>query len=411
VTVAIGEAATRAFDPDELLDRVSSPPADVPPGEPFAAWRLRVLSPAEFAAFGGTPSRPSVAQLAYLAWLDLLAPTTHNTVPQRLELDTDGGTLVVWLDRERVLPESDPVGRQALVSLGCGLANVELGAQAFGWEAEVEILPTPAERLRPARVGVVEDRTEPVARVRFRAGGAPRGEAALRAMLTRKVVRAEFDDGVRLPEDLPASLAAIVARHAGLELHLVCDPASLLFLGKFQELADTTVVNRDRFALELGAWMLEDDASATVGMRGREFGMSPEATRRMRQGLLRLAPLLPDEIAGFAKVGNVGMRSSSAVAVVTVEDDGTAMRVAAGRAYEEMAILLEERGFRTAMHAGITEVDAPNFALRGRLRTRRRPEVVFRIGRVLRAEDGTRAHSSRPHLRDVLVGGGRTSGG
>ncbi len=400
------------FDPDDLLDRASSPHDDVPASEPFAAWRLRVLSPAEFAQLAGTPERqghperPSYAQLAYLGWLNLLAPTTHNTVPQRLELDVEGGSIIVWLDRERVLPESDPVGRQALVSIGCGIANVEMGARAFGWEADVEILATAPERLRPWSLAAAGGhRLERVARVRFRRGSAAiDAEAALRAIVTRKVVRAEFDDRVKLDDDLPRALAAIAARHAGIALHLVSDPASLLFLGKFQELADTTVVNRDRFALELGAWMLDDASAGAVGMRGREFGMSPDATQRMRNGLLRLAPLLPDEIAGFAKVGSVGMRSSSAVAVITVEDDTTALRVAAGRAYEEMTILLEERGFRTAMHAGITEVDAPNFALRGRLRTRWRPDVVFRIGRVLRAADGARPHASRPHLREVLLG-------
>jgi hypothetical protein len=392
-------------DLDSFLDAERAA-ADVPAGPAFAAWRLRVLSREAFAALGDSPSRLSRAQLAYLAWLDLLAPTTHNTVPQRLQIDADEGSLTIWIDRERVLPESDPVGRQALVSVGCGIANVELAARSHGWETDVEVVSVPAERLRPHVAG--EPRHERVAILRFRPGAAPTSDAWVHAMLARKVVRAEFDERVKLDADIPAKLFDVVARHPGLELHLVTDAASLLFLGKFQELADTTVVNRDRFALELGGWLLEDDAADAVGMRGREFGMSAEATHRMRQGLLRLAPLLPDEIAGFAKVGNVGMRSSSAVGVLTVDDDGTPQRIAAGRAYEEMALLLGQRGFSTAMHAGITEVDAPNFALRGRLRTRRRPDVLFRIGRVLRTEDGARPHSSRPHLRDVLLEDART---
>jgi hypothetical protein len=391
------------FDPDALLD-ADVATLDVPPGPAFAAWHLRVLSHAEFDAFKrpGSEGLLSAAQLAYLAWLNLLAPTTHNTVPQRLAIHDGEGALAVWIDRERILPESDGVGRQALVSLGCGIANVVLGARTYGWAAEVEVLPVAPERLRPSRAG--EPQKERVAVIRFQRNPEGRDDVAwVRAMLSRKVVRAEFDERVKLDADLPAELAAIAARFPALELHLLTDAPSLLFLGKFQELADTTVVNRDAFALELGAWLLLDDAPNAVGMRGREFGLSPEATRRMRDGLLRRAPLLPDEIAGFAKVGNVGMRSSSAVAVLTVDDDGTAQRIDAGRAYEEMALLLERRGFATAMHAGITEVDAPNFALRGRLRTRRRPDVLFRIGRVLHATDGERPHSSRPHLRDVLI--------
>ena len=299
----------------------------------------------------------------------------------------------MWIDREFVLPESDVVGRQALVSLGCGIANVTLGAKVYGWEADVEIVSVSAQRLYP-RVAD-EPRYSRVAVLTFRPGASPLGGEWLRAMLSRKVVRAEFDEQIKLDPDLPQQLAEITARHPGLKLHLVTDAPTLMFLGKFQELADTTVVNRDRFALELGAWMLEDDSDAHVGMRGREFGLSAVATHRMRQGLLRLAPLLPDEISGFARVGNIGMRSSSAVAVITVDDDSTKQRIAAGRAYEEMALVLEQRGFSTAMHAGITEVDAPNFALRGRFRTFDRPELVCRIGRPLHTEDGQRPHSAQ----------------
>ncbi len=217
------------------------------------------------------------------------------------------------------------------------------------------------------------------------------------------MVRAEFGRAREArARDLAQQLVAIAGQHAGLTLHLITDAASLLFLGKFQELADTTVVNRDRFALELGAWLIEDDAAAKVGMRGREFGLSAEATHRLRHGLLRLGPLLPDEFAAFAKVGHIGMRSSSAVGVITVDHDNPKQRIAAGRAYEEMALLLEQRGFRTAMHAAITEVEAPNLALRGRLRTWQRPDVVFRIGRPLREKDGARPHSARPHLQEIL---------
>jgi hypothetical protein len=391
-----------SVDLDAFLDR-GRRADDVPAREPFDPWCLRVLGAEEFAALGASSDRLSAAQLAYLAWLVVLAPSTHNVVCTRLQINESAGSLALWIDRERVLPESDPTGRQAQVSLGCSVANAALGAQSYGWDADVEVLAVPPAALLPHVPS--EPRYTHVANVRFRPGGAPLGDAWVRAMLTRKVVRAEFDQQIKLDPDLPAALSAIVTRHPGLELHLITDAPTLLFLGKFQELGDATVVNRDRFAIELGHWLIEDHASDHVGMRGAEFGLSPEATRRMRLGLLRQGELLADETAAFAKVGNIGMRSSSAVAVITVDDDAPAQRIAAGRAYEEIALLLEQRGLRNAMHAAITEVDGPNLALRGRLRTRRRPTVVFRMGRPLRAEDGRRPHSSRPHLRDLLLPG------
>jgi hypothetical protein len=217
------------------------------------------------------------------------------------------------------------------------------------------------------------------------------------------MVRAEYDERVKLDPALMTELAGIASSvHPDLTLHLLTDAPTLLALGKFQELADSTVINREGFARELGDWMLANDSDAVLGMRGREFGLSDAAAARFREGLAGRGPLLPDETVAFAKAGNIGMRSSSAVAVITVAKDDLEQRLAAGRAYEEMALRLVLDDVVVAMHAGITEVEAPNMALRGRLRTFQRPTVVFRIGKPLRSADGERQHASRPALKHVL---------
>jgi len=97
------------------------------------------------------------------------------------------------------------------------------------------------------------------------------------------------------------------------------------------------------------------------------------------------------------------MRSASVVVVLAVEEDTVWSRLQAGRALGELLLYLQIRGWATAIHAGITEVDAPNLALRGRLRTSRRPVVVFRVGKPLEVLDSQRAHSARPSLEDVLL--------
>ena len=374
--------------------------SDVPPGEAFDAWRLPVLARA---AFGALAPR---AQLTHLAAWSLLAPTSHNSVPQRYRLQVASRTIEVFLDRKYVLTASDVVGRQAAVSVGCALESLVVAARAYGLRAEVELSALPIEQTKPLTPG--EPRHVKLADVQLVPDpSAPEdlGRTDLDTMRRRKVVRAEFDESVKLTSEQAAELeAGVKATYPGLALHLLTDAPTLLFLGKFQELADSTVINREDFARELGDWLLPDETPGGLGMRGREFGLAPEAARRMHAGLKRELVLLPDEMTGFAKVGNLGMRSSSAVAVITVERDDLAHRIAAGRAYFALALLGQRHGFWTAMHAGITEVEAPNLALRGRLRTLRRPTVVCRLGRPLHAEDGQRAHSARPPLETVLLG-------
>ena len=129
---------------------------------------------------------------------------------------------------------------------------------------------------------------------------------------------------------------------------------------------------------------------------------SARAGGHHHRGLLGELRLLPDETAGFARAGNLGMRSASAVAVLTAESDDLVHRINSGRAFEHCALQALRRGFAVSMHAGITEVEGPNLALRARLRTHSRPMVVFRLGKVRRQVDGQRSHSARPPLAEVI---------
>jgi hypothetical protein len=222
-------------------------------------------------------------------------------------------------------------------------------------------------------------------------------------MLARKVVRAEYDPRVSVEERDVVAIHQIVQQYPTLSLHLLTDATTLMVLGKFQELADTTVFNREAFARELGHWLLPNDDSSPLGMRGIEFGLSDESALRFHRGLSGAERLLPDEVAGLAKGANAAMRSASAVAIITSDSDSVASRLDAGRAYADIALLLQMRGYVSAMHAAITEVDAPNMALRGRLRTTQRPVVVFRVGKPMRVADGQRPHSVRPPLTHIIL--------
>jgi hypothetical protein len=376
---------------------MASPVSDIPVGGAFDAWRVPALDRVQFDGIG------SREQLEYLASLALVAPTTHNTVPQRMHVDPVHRTIEFALDRRAILRQSDANGRQATVSLGAAIANAGLAAEAYGRVARIAVRSDVERTIRPAENG--SEPVVPVALVSFDASTSapPRDLSWVSAMLRRKMVRAEFDERVKLDPPLASELVSLTASvHAGLTLHLVSDAPTLLALGKFQELADSTVINRTAFARELAEWLVDNESDRPLGMRGREFGLSDEAARRFRHGLAGTGPLLPDETVAFAKAGNIGMRSSSAVAVVTGARDDVDHRLAAGRAFEAMALRLTLAGFSVAMHAGITEVEAPNMALRARLRTFHRPLVVFRVGKPLHIADAERPHSSRPRLADVL---------
>jgi hypothetical protein len=396
------------IDPRTIL-RPSEHPgtqSEVVPCDPFELWRLAPLSLRDFAALGTPGGDLSLAQLRYLAAYDLLAPTSHNTVPQRFVFPKEGNTIEICLDREVVLAASDPSGRQASISLGCGIANLIHAARRYGLQTSVEVDST--RPVLPHRSG--EARYARIARVRFERGAAPGPETVLHAMLERRSVRALYDASVKLPAVLATSLTRLMtSEYPELAFHLVSDEALLAFLGDLQELADSTALSREEFTLELGHWLIENDSDSPLGMRGRELGLSDEMTRGVQARLLSEIRLAPEEVTGLAKGGNLGMRSSSAVGIIVAQEDVLRQRVLAGRAFEDLVLTLHQHGFVTAMHAAITEIESANLALQARLGTAGRPIVVFRMGQPLEPSAAQGPHSARPSVQDVTLTDGLLS--
>ncbi|HTV18593.1 MAG TPA: hypothetical protein VMG12_07985 [Polyangiaceae bacterium] len=384
--------------------------SDVPQGASFDAWRVPLLSREQFMTLGRGGSAPageprwSNEQLRYLASFGLLAPSSHNSVPQRFRLAAAGGRIDVAIDRRAVLPASDPSGRQGLVSVGCCLTNLELAGAALGVGVRARVLPEAANALplgaaEPAAASLVDVLSLELVRL-----GSPGLDGEWLSLLREhKVVRAEYDRRIPLPVALARRLGQ-VARDASpsVELHLLDDPSRLRALGRFQEQADRFVFEMGPFTRELGDWLLPNDVEAGVGMRGREFGFDDRFAEHVHQAL-RAQSLLPDQLAGFAKGGRMGVESSSAVAVISVEQETPAAWIDAGRAAHRVSLECQREGFCSAYHASLTEVEwARQMLAASVLHTTRTPAVLLRIGKPKRPDDLARPHASRPPLNDVL---------
>ncbi len=374
----------------------------------FDAWKVPLLDAGEFASMGGG-NVATLDQLRYLTRFSLLAPTTHNTVPQRYRLDPSQRCIEVLLDRSKVLPQSDKKGRQALVSVGCAVENLKLAAAAVGCEVRLNVFDLSPHAAEPLTGEASDGELVPVARLEVAPASHAPGLPWLRLMLDHRVVRAEYDRTQPLGEDGQARVARIVAEtDPRLELNLITKTLPLRALGKFQEQADRYVLENRPFAKELGSWLLpNDDKTNPRAMRGREFGFDDNFASHVHRGLLGQQPLLPDQVAAFARGGRAGIESSAAVVVLTTKGDSTADRVAAGRAAQRVSLELQAEGFCTAFHAALTEVEwvSKMFAATV-LRTSRRPMMLMRVGKVKRESDSLRPHAARPSIDEVLVSAG-----
>jgi hypothetical protein len=78
-------------------------------------------------------------RLRALSWA-LLAPNPHNRQPWLADLAEDG-VITLRVDRDRLLPQTDPFQRQITIGLGCFLELLRMAAAEDGYRAEISPFP------------------------------------------------------------------------------------------------------------------------------------------------------------------------------------------------------------------------------------------------------------------------------
>lgn len=104
-------------------------------------------------AFGFAATR--TPQTAYLPWSSagnydnpriralswaLLAPNPHNRQPWLADLSEDGA-ITLYVDTDRLLPQTDPFNRQITIGLGCFLELLRMAAAEDGYRADMTLFP------------------------------------------------------------------------------------------------------------------------------------------------------------------------------------------------------------------------------------------------------------------------------
>jgi len=74
-----------------------------------------------------------------LSWA-LLAPNPHNRQPWLADLSEDGA-ITLYVDTDRLLPQTDPFNRQITIGLGCFLELLRMAAAEDGYRADMTLFP------------------------------------------------------------------------------------------------------------------------------------------------------------------------------------------------------------------------------------------------------------------------------
>ncbi|MGI1663777.1 Acg family FMN-binding oxidoreductase [Palleronia sp. KMU-117] len=133
-----------------------------------------------------------------LSWA-LLAPNPHNRQPWLADLSTEG-EVTLYVDTDRLLPETDPYNRQITIGLGCFLELMRMAAAEDGFRVDLALFP---EGEDPAGLD-----GRPVARAVFVADAGIARDPLFAQIPHRRTLKEPYDTARPVPAEILTQIAS-----------------------------------------------------------------------------------------------------------------------------------------------------------------------------------------------------------
>ena len=306
----------------------------------------------------------------------VLAPSHWNSQPWRFEAEQN--TIRIVSDTQRWAAAIDPDQRALHLSLGAALENLLVTARAYGLRPSVSYLPHDGAN------GVA-------AEVTWSLGDARRDRRLFNAIPARRTNRREFD-GRGIFFQNRAELAAQLAEDS--QLHWLDDRDAVRHVSDLTYEAVHARVLDERTQAERFRWMrFGDDEARTRGdgvtVDGLELGGPAHwlAGRYFNPNswFLRFGA------DSAAKQARSQIRSAGALALITTPRAGKAQWLAAGQAYERLALTATTLGIAQQPLSEPLETESGQMELLHRFGvTGEHPAMLLRLGHAGAPEPSTR---------------------
>jgi len=290
-------------------------------------------------ALGGCDDIPDQAVRPWAAaagpWTDtrlgllahgVLAPNPHNRQPWVADL-RDPDAITLYCRTDRLLPETDPFGRQILIGLGAFTELAVIGAGRLGLAARVTPFPAgpfPADRIDG----------RPVARIELAPGG--RSDALAQAIPRRRSTKEAFRG------------EALDHGHAAALIDAASGPATrLAWTSEPRLVADLGAIGADAFVVEMETPRTYRESVDLMRIGAGEIAANPDGIPLhgplmwwlARLGLLDRRSVADPTSSAFAAGRDkyTGMiRSTPSFAWLVTRGNNRAAQFAAGRAYARL---------------------------------------------------------------------------
>jgi len=253
----------------------------------------------------------------------ILAPSHWNTQPWRFE--SEGQVIRIVVDRQRALPQIDPDGRSLYLSVGAALENLLIAARAYGLRPTVLSLP------RDAAQGVA-------AEVTWKMGEPARDRTLFSAITDRRTNRQDFDGRAIFLQNRTLLMAQISDEF---RLHWIDDRDRLRAVADIVHDAVVQRMRNTRAQQEQYAWMRfgRDEAERRGdGVTVDALEMSGPAHWFAGRYFNPKSWFFRFGASSAAKQARTQVRTAGAVALLTAPRGGPAQWLAAGQAFERLAL-------------------------------------------------------------------------
>ena len=331
-----------------------------------------------------------------------LAQSAHNYQAWRVVLDPErSDRMDLFVETDRLLPETDPYARQTVISVGAFLAVVDARAAQLGYRADIDLLPD----------GELDDRNLarlPAARITLaRAATAQSAFAAAADVdaLTMATVKYRYR-----PAELVTGVAERIAGYArgGLHINVVTDTEEVEWLNR---------VSIDAFTIEMGhePTLIETYQSTRWNGRARRenpYGLAftanfPRRTLWLTDAFMTLAPQKPQ---AFGRTGvRLFTRAVEEVTTyVTLVTDNNSRRtqIEAGMALQALWMELHAAGHVVLANSQALQEYPAMAPLYAEVHNRLAPEggTVQMLLAVVRPRGGRHAFSPRFTAGELIAG-------
>ncbi|NVM90016.1 Acg family FMN-binding oxidoreductase [Variovorax sp. SG517] len=168
----------------------------------LATWWLNSDMPAAALEIWNGPGDEPDARKRAVAYA-VTAPTAYNRQPWLVDL-REPDAIVLYCDRERVQPETDPYGRQIIIGHGAFIELLVMALAQQGLQASVQLWPQGELSGEPRLWPHV-----PVARLRLAGGGVP--DPLFAQVLRRRTPKQRFDLTRPVSADILQGLTSIAS--------------------------------------------------------------------------------------------------------------------------------------------------------------------------------------------------------